>query len=568
MLKIVQKFPFIGWFFIGMCIFSPFLGASHLFDWDEVNFAESAREMIVSGDFLGVQINFKPFWEKPPLFIWLQALSFDFFGIFTQNAWVSMEFAARFPNALIGAISLVVFYYIGKKEKNARLGHWWAFSYLAAFTPHLYASTGIIDPLFNLLIFLGVYQFWKVVRSGQLIVESGKWKVENWASVVLSGIFIGLGMLTKGPVALLMWGLVWTVYVLWHKFSIPNFGKIFLAGIVSVLISCLIFTSWYALIAQKYGIQIIKDFFDYQVRLMTTGDAGHGQPFYYHFVVLLIGCFPISIWAGARLFNFKNVLKKGTGEIDFSFIMKILFWVTLILFSIVKTKIVHYSSLCWIPLTYVSAEILADWESGNWVWKKSYTFGLLLVGTIFGLVLTLVPIIGQFASVFSPYIKDAFVQGNLQAPVYWSGFEKYLGILFLVGLWYLMLNKKQPKIQNVFRLMNLGIGVLVAYMAIVVPKIEGYTQAAPIDFYESKLGQKVYIETLGFKSYAHLLYFQKQGPSPTAEALLNAKSLDRPCYFIMKVTEEDRLKYHPNLELLKEENGWLFYKKLGQRPSF
>ena len=176
----------------------------------------------------------------------------------------------------------------------------------------------------------------------------------------------------------------------------------------------------------------------------------------------------------------------------------------------------------------------------------------MLVGTIFGLVLTLVPIIGQFASVFSPYIKDAFVQGNLQAPVYWSGFEKYIGILFLVGLWYLMLNKKQPKIQNVFRLMNLGIGVLVGYMAVVVPKIEGYTQAAPIDFYESKLGQKVYIETLGFKSYAHLLYFQKQGPSLTAEELLNAKSLDRPCYFIMKVTEEDRLKYHPNLELLKE----------------
>ena len=52
----------------------PFLGSVHLFDWDEINFAESAREMIVTGNFSRVQIDFHPFWEKPPLFFWMQAL--------------------------------------------------------------------------------------------------------------------------------------------------------------------------------------------------------------------------------------------------------------------------------------------------------------------------------------------------------------------------------------------------------------------------------------------------------------------------------------------------------------
>jgi 4-amino-4-deoxy-L-arabinose transferase-like glycosyltransferase len=56
-------------------LFIPFLGASHLFDWDEINFAECAREMIVTGNYSQVQINFQAFWEKPPLFIWMQALS-------------------------------------------------------------------------------------------------------------------------------------------------------------------------------------------------------------------------------------------------------------------------------------------------------------------------------------------------------------------------------------------------------------------------------------------------------------------------------------------------------------
>ena len=41
-------------------LFIPFLGGTHLFDWDEINFAESAREMIVTGDYLTVQINFNP----------------------------------------------------------------------------------------------------------------------------------------------------------------------------------------------------------------------------------------------------------------------------------------------------------------------------------------------------------------------------------------------------------------------------------------------------------------------------------------------------------------------------
>ena len=43
--------------------FIPFLGRVHLFDWDEINFAEAAREMIVTKDYLTVQINFQPFWR-------------------------------------------------------------------------------------------------------------------------------------------------------------------------------------------------------------------------------------------------------------------------------------------------------------------------------------------------------------------------------------------------------------------------------------------------------------------------------------------------------------------------
>ncbi|MCF6185312.1 MAG: glycosyltransferase family 39 protein, partial [Bacteroidales bacterium] len=115
---------------VSSLLFIPFLGNVHLFDWDEINFAESAREMIVTGDYLNVKINFNLFWEKPPLFIWMQVLSMKVFGI--------NEFAARFPNALAGIITLLVLFNIGKKHFGETFGIIWIFAYAGSLLPQFY----------------------------------------------------------------------------------------------------------------------------------------------------------------------------------------------------------------------------------------------------------------------------------------------------------------------------------------------------------------------------------------------------------------------------------------------
>ncbi|MDX5321228.1 MAG: glycosyltransferase family 39 protein, partial [Bacteroidota bacterium] len=69
----ISERPYLLIAALALLIYLPFLGAVHLFDWDEINFAESAREMLISQEFFQVQINYMPFWEKPPLFIWMQA---------------------------------------------------------------------------------------------------------------------------------------------------------------------------------------------------------------------------------------------------------------------------------------------------------------------------------------------------------------------------------------------------------------------------------------------------------------------------------------------------------------
>lgn len=544
-MKILQNRPYLFWFFVGCVVYIPFFGSSQLFDWDEINFAESAREMLVTGDYLSVQINFQPFWEKPPIFMWLQVLSFQVFGTFTENAWTSMEFAARFPNALVGIATLLILFRLGKKHVSDAFGHLWAFSYLAAFTPHVYASSGIIDPLFNLFIFLGIYSYSQFYAHQQSL---------RWA--IFAGLSIGMGMLTKGPVALLLWGAALLVFGVWQQvWKKHALTRLLLGASLSGLIAVLLFASWYAMIILKFGWGIWDDFVAYQIRLMTTGDAGHGQPVYYHVLVLLLGCLPISIWAGARLLRRKS----NAESIDLTRFMQVLFWVVLVVFSLVKTKIIHYSSMCWIPLTYFSAQVLYEFQQGTWIWKRRYSVALGLIGLLFGLVLTLVPLIGMNAFEVSTYVKDSFVRGNLQAPVSWAGWEWLIGCSFIVLIGWAVF-RKQVTFKVILRLMQGSVLVMMSFMALVLPKIAGYTQATPIDFYVAHLGQKVYIETIGFKSFAHLLYFQKQGPSLDGEALMKQSSTDRPTYFVMKSDAEDRYKYHPHLQLIKEENGFLFYK--------
>ena len=57
-------FVYLGIIVFAVLFLLPFLGSVHLFDSDEVNYAESAREMIVTGDYFTVQIDFEPFPEK------------------------------------------------------------------------------------------------------------------------------------------------------------------------------------------------------------------------------------------------------------------------------------------------------------------------------------------------------------------------------------------------------------------------------------------------------------------------------------------------------------------------
>jgi hypothetical protein len=530
--------------------FIPFLGSVHLFDWDEINFAESAREMIVTGNFSRVQIDFHPFWEKPPLFFWMQALSMKFFGI--------NEFAARFPNAVIGILSLLLLYFIGKRLFDEKFGLIWALVYLGSFLPHLYFKSGIIDPFFNFFIFLSLFFISKSI--------SGTPDNKGFKYALLAGISIGLATLTKGPVGLLITGISVFVYWITVKFKkITSWKNILIFALASLIISSL----WFGLEMINNGFWFLREFIKYQADLFLKPVAGHAGPIYYHFLIVFLGCFPLSVFALPVLLKYR---KDDTAEANYFLKwMLILFWVVMILFTIVKTKIVHYSSLSYFPLSFFAAFYIYRLIKNKDELKKYVLWILLISGIIISVCLTGLTLVARFKEFLIPYIKDDFAVACLNAPVKWSGYEFLIGFLFLILIIFSVIILKRKQVLNGIIILFSSTAVCIFfYLVLVVPKIEGYSQAPAINFYKSVSGQDVYVTTSGFYSYAPFFYFQTKPGGNTErsnkEWLLDG-DIDKPVYIVAKSTAKDVFDKRADCRFIKQEGGFLFYYRTPHIPK-
>jgi len=546
---------------LALLFFFPFLGSVHLFDWDEINFAECAREMLQTGNWMRPQIDFEAFWEKPPLFLWMQALSMKFFGV--------NEFAARLPNAFCGWATLLLVFHIGNRLHDRMFGWLWALAWLGSLLPHLYFRSGIIDPWFNFFIFAGLYGFiefrWRFFSHQK---DQSFWV--RYRHLLGGGFLLGLAILTKGPTAYLVVMLVLMLY--WAKYRFKGKGYwlhlmyFSLAAAVAALL-------WFGVEVWMDGPWFIQEFLTYQIRLFSTEDAGHGGFFGYHFVVLLLGCFPASVFAIPNLWGDRECEDEALEthalascrRSDFGTWMQLLFWVVLILFSLVKTKIMHYSSLCYFPLTYLGSVTL--WRAIKWnVLPKVTSFLLPTMGVVLGLAVAALPFLGQNLDLVKPlFAKDPFALANLDADVQWELWQGIPGLVLVltsvVGVYFWLKKRAWQTAQIVFAGGAIFVGGTLLF---VVCNIEGYSQRAAIEFYESKSGEDCIIKPVGFKSYAHLFYANKQDPGPdkTVDDLpgLYYSKPTKPTYFVAKINRLNPLPEFPQIKEIYRKNGFVFFE--------
>jgi len=246
--------------------------------------------------------------------------------------------------------------------------------------------------------------------------------------------------------------------------------------------------------------------------------------------------------------------------------MYILLLVVLIVFSLVNTKLLHYSSLAYFPLTFQAAWVWDKWldrkiEIGRW----QVVLILLIALLLSGMAIVFPLITNHYDWLLTKHFSfiDPFTASALKRNVNWSGYEWLTGVFLIVGVIFASVQILRRDLSGMLILHLVVLLFVFASISLFSERVEGYTQREAIKFYESLRGQDVYVNTLGFKSFAHLFYFDKQpgDEDDSIERLMNDQ-LDKDAYFVMKLNNKDIfLERYPELEVLAEKYGYLFAVK-------
>jgi 4-amino-4-deoxy-L-arabinose transferase-like glycosyltransferase len=239
---------------------------------DEGRYGEVGRWMLQSGDWLTPRLNGLPFFHKPPLLHWLQALSLASFGI--------NEVALRLVPALHAGLMLVALYLSARTistETNARRAVLMLGTSLTFLVGGQYVNH---DMLVATWIGLAIWCFAFAFMAGDR---------PNAALARLGFAACALGMLSKGLIGIALPGLVLVVWLLWTR----QFKKIlYLPWLSGLSLFALIALPWFVLAQQKYPGLFDYMFIGQQFNRYTATTYNNPQPWWFYLLALVLLFFP------------------------------------------------------------------------------------------------------------------------------------------------------------------------------------------------------------------------------------------------------------------------------------
>lgn len=328
----------------------------------ESNYALTAKEMVLSGDWLSPQIYGHYWFDKPIMIYWLLSLSYSVFGI--------TDFAARFPSAFFGALSVALLYQGGRTLTGHRRGTLLSAFILGTSLIVWIIAHGIITDM--VLLFATVGTFYYAYRG--LLVKN------SWYIAVAYG-FAGIAVLTKGPVGLVLPGLLFLVYA-GVKRSLPLVKALF--PWQGILVFLAIVLPWYGYMYHTHGMEFINGFLGlHNVTRATQSEHPEVNHWWYYLPIFLGGSLP---WTGAILYGMYRGWKTRTDAYLYTMIMG---WGTILFYTMMATKYPTYTFISVIPFSLLGAYgiiSLKDASYRAWWWVLGPTLVLwwaLGVGTFF-----------------------------------------------------------------------------------------------------------------------------------------------------------------------------------------
>ena len=320
---------------LGLVLFVWDLGSIGLVDETPPLFAASARTMAESGDWLIPQVNGLPRYDKPPLVYWLMAALYSLPGQQLWDPWGS--WSAALPSALASACTLLLLCLLTACWERRVLGQpqglWLVAGLLYGLSPlvMLWSRIGVSDSLLTALVALAMVSSWCSFTSP---------RVPWW----LCWLALGLATLTKGPMALVLFGLCWAGYALLEQNPLRVWQR--LRPLSGLLVSLVVAAPWYVVAFLREGTRFVESFFGYHnLQRFTQVVNRHASPWWFYGAMLLVASLP---WSPLVLLGLWRGLRRGQSLSRFAAC-----WLlsVLLLFSLSATKLPSY----WLPATPAAA---------------------------------------------------------------------------------------------------------------------------------------------------------------------------------------------------------------------
>ena len=338
------------------------LGARTLVPTDEGRYAEMAREMVATGDWITTRLNGIKYFEKPPLQVWMNALTFELFGL--------GEWQARLWTGLCGLLGIAAVGYTGRKVFDARTG---LDAALVLGSSLLWVALGHINTLD-----MGLSAMMTVSLCALLVAQCNEATTrERHLGMLVCWAGMALAVLSKGLIGIVLPGAVLVIYTIatrdWKLWLRLHLGS-------GLLVFFAITAPWFVLVSLK-NPEFPQFFFIHEHFQRFTSKIHHrAGPMYYFIPILLLGMVPWlgvlaqSLWQGVR--------KEGHG---FQPKMLLLIWAAFIFFffSVSSSKLPSYILPIFPALALLIGSYLQQVSRRTFMVNA----GLLLVIGIAGLAL-------------------------------------------------------------------------------------------------------------------------------------------------------------------------------------
>jgi 4-amino-4-deoxy-L-arabinose transferase-like glycosyltransferase len=409
------------------------IGQRPLWEYDEAMHAQVAREMLQRGDWCTPVFNGENFYDKPILHFWLVIGSYLLLGV--------NEFAARLPSAMLGMLGALLVY-LWARTLYGSLAALLSALVLATSVEYVILSQNIIHDLaLSLFISIALFLFHRASR------ENGFTRF----TFICFYASLGCAVLTKGPIGLLLPGLIIFLYLLktkqWHLIL----NRYLAAGTAVFLIIAL---PWYIIMALRHDDYLQAFLIKGNISRFFSSRATHSEPFYFYIPMLAAGFFPWSVFIPSALYlHYKNYRESLSNDTLFLLLATV---APFVFFSLSRSKLPTYILPMFPALSMLIGRF---WEAGlRPEAGRSWALHLKNCATFFFVFILGVSVFG-ILYVYNRY--PLFIMHTI------------LGCtaLIAVALLFLMLGQKEKYLSSFFFLVVLMVVIFTAAKVYVLPEV-------------------------------------------------------------------------------------------------